>query len=91
VTLVVAGEIDRSTAEQFGSDLKNLIAAAHSPAVIDLSAVVFMDSSGLTALMVASKSAAATGVDLVVVAPRGRAVRRVLDVSGLSDHLDVRE
>jgi anti-anti-sigma factor len=91
VLLVVTGEIDLSTAQQFRRELTDLIAAAHSPAFVDLSAVVFMDSTGLNALMDASRAAEATGVDFVVIAPRGRAVRKVLDVSGVSEHLDVRD
>jgi anti-anti-sigma factor len=76
VLLVVTGEIDLSTAQQFRRELSDLIAAAHSPAFVDLSAVVFMDSTGLNALMDASRAAEATGVGFVVVAPRGRVCAR---------------
>ena len=88
--LVVIGEIDMSTAPAFRHELDVVVASAHSPAYIDLSEVSFMDSSGLNALIDASRAAQFVGVQLVLVAPAA-GVRRLLDLTGMSPHFDVRD
>lgn len=89
-TLIVRGEIDISVADRFQEQLHELIEAAHSPAVIDLSALSFVDSSGLSALMSARKHAERKGVKLVLLAP-SPFVRKVLDVTDLSSVFEVRD
>jgi anti-anti-sigma factor len=90
VALVVSGEIDISTSDAFYDQLRVLVAAAHSPAFVDLSHVTFIDSSGLNALVRASKAADAVDANLVLVAP-SRTVRRMLVLSGLAPSFDVRD
>jgi len=87
--LSVAGEIDLATAEAFRDQLRRLIAEAHSPALVDLSGVTFMDSSGVDALASARRRAGDAGVELILVAP-SPPVRRVLELTALWDHFAVR-
>jgi anti-sigma B factor antagonist len=55
---------------------------------LDMSGVEFIDSSGLGVLVAITEAARAAGGDLVVVAP-GRAVVRLLELSGLAEHIHV--
>lgn len=79
-----------STAPAFGHELDIAVASAHSPAYIDLSGVSFMDSSGLNVLINALRTAQLVGVQLVLVAP-APGVRKLLDLTGMSAHFDVRD
>jgi anti-sigma B factor antagonist len=55
---------------------------------LDLSGVSFMDSSGIRVLVDAHNRADAVGRRLVIEWPSS-AVQRVLEISGLVDHLNV--
>jgi anti-anti-sigma factor len=93
-TLVVeiAGEIDMATAPDLAQAL-----AAHAVhdsirrAVIDLSAVTFLDSSALNALVQAQRSLAEREIAFRVVSPRDQLVRRVLEITKLAAQLRVVE
>jgi anti-sigma B factor antagonist len=89
-TLVVSGEIDIATAPRFRAQLEALIAEAHSPALVDLSAVTFFDSSGLAALLAVRKAAERTDVVLVLVNPAPLA-RRVLEVTAVDGLFEIRD
>jgi anti-anti-sigma factor len=82
VAVRVHGEFDLAAVEQFHA----AIAAAcdRSPATVelDLEAVSFIDSSGVGAIVVASRNAAARGASMRIGA-RSPVVERVLEVSGL--------
>jgi anti-anti-sigma factor len=88
-TLIVAGDIDIASIEAFRQELTKLIEAAHSPAVIDLRELQFIDSSGLSALLSARLTAQVAGVDLMLEAPTPL-VQRMLDISGASNELTIR-
>lgn len=76
------GEIDLATV----SDLRQVLAEATAqPApqvLVDLTAVTFMDSSGLHALISALRAAQSSGGDLKLVGAGSR-VRKVIDLTGL--------
>lgn len=78
------GEIDLAT----GPDLRHQLAEATgrpSPRVlVDLTAVTFMDSTGLNALVRALRTAQAAGGDIRLVGACAR-VRRVIDLSRLDE------
>lgn len=82
----VAGEIDAHSAPEFAAHLRGL--GGSGDRRVDMSAVEFMDSSGLRVLIEAHRAAEADGARLVVVSP-GRVVSRIIEVSGLADHLHV--
>lgn len=82
VVLPVDGDVDVATAPLLRQRLDSLLDNGPSEVVVDLSAVGFLDSSGLGALVWGLKKAKARGgwVRLVVVEPR---VRRMFELTGL--------
>jgi anti-sigma B factor antagonist len=83
-----AGEIDMATA----SRLTEAVEAATDPCrrvVVDLSAVTFLDSSGLNALVVCRRSLNARDVELRVVSPSDNVVRQVFEIAQLGEELGV--
>ena len=82
-TLVVSGELDTLGAERLLARLDRLLGQGHRSVVLDLSAVTFCDSSGISALVRghARASAAAGRLRLSAASPQ---VTRVLEVSGLA-------
>jgi anti-sigma B factor antagonist len=79
--LVVEGEVDLSVAPRFAQELEGLVEGAARTAVVDLSGVGFIDSSGVRELLKAHRRAQSSGGELVLRAP-STACRRVLQVSG---------
>jgi anti-anti-sigma factor len=84
------GEVDMDSSEQL---LDSLLCAstAHGPCnvVVDLRDVTFMDSSGIQALVRADQALRDDGSHLVLCGP-SRMVRRLLELCGVGDYLDVR-
>jgi anti-anti-sigma factor len=87
-TLVVAGELDAHSAPGLRERLGASTDGAET--VLDMSGITFMDSSGLRVLIDAHRQAADRERRLVVVEP-SPSVRRVLEIAGVLDHLDVRD
>ena len=88
--LVVAGELDLANKDEFLDQLRGLVAAAHSPAVVDLSGVSFLGSSAISALVKVNHEATERGVTLVLAAPSSF-VRKVLDLTDLSSVFELRD
>ena len=83
-TLTVRGELDVATAPQLTEAADAVLAGSPSALVVDLTRTAFLDSSGARTLVVLARRAAAVGVLLHVVAPRGnRPVRLPLDLMEL--------
>jgi anti-sigma B factor antagonist len=82
--LVLVGEIDSYTAP----DLSARLAVDPPVEVVDVGGVTFIDSSGLRVIVEAHQSRVTAGSRLVLRAPSA-AVQRLLEISGLSGHLDV--
>ena len=88
--LVVAGEVDLSNQDEFLDQLRRLIEAAQSRALVDLAALTFFGSGGISALLQAHREAKQKGVVLVMAAP-SPIVRQVLDVTDLSSIFEIRD
>jgi anti-sigma B factor antagonist len=88
--LAVSGEIDLAVAGRFAKELAALVEESDGEAVVDLSGVGFMDSSGVRELLIANRSSAERGAPLVLVSP-SESCRHVLQVSGAWSEFDVRE
>ena len=88
--LVVAGEVDLSNRDEFLDQLRRLIEAAQSPSLVDLAAVSFFGSSGISALLQANREAKQKGVVLVIATP-SPIVRQVLDATDLSSIFEIRD
>jgi anti-anti-sigma factor len=84
--LAVRGEIDVAVAKRLSKELENLADAAGASgghAVVDLSGVGFIDSSGVRELLKTQRRLQSEGGELVLRAPSAPC-RRVLEVSGAS-------
>jgi anti-anti-sigma factor len=77
----LAGEFDISTSSELADQL---VVAPGARVVVDLAELGFMDSSGLTALIIASKRLGLTGGELVLTRPAPN-IRRLLEMVGLED------
>jgi anti-sigma B factor antagonist len=80
--LVISGEIDITQADAVLATLRHYVAAT-ATVELDLAALEYIDSTGLSALLAASEMSRAHGRDFRVVAASG-IVRRVLEVSGVA-------
>ena len=87
--LSVAGEIDLAVAGRFAEELEGLVGDGGS-GLVDLSAVEFIDSSGIRELLKAKGAARAAGGDLLLLQPSA-ACRRVLEISGVWSDFTVLE
>ena len=80
----VAGEIDGHSAPSLAAVMSELPDGAQ--VVADFSGVTFMDSSGLRVLVDAAMAATNSGKSFAIAHPQA-AIRRVVEISGLSGHL----
>ncbi|MFI8194294.1 STAS domain-containing protein [Streptomyces sp. NPDC085946] len=81
-SLVVAdGDVDLRTAPQLAGVLQPLLLTGGHRVLMDLSGVTFLDSTGLTCLITAYRTARRTGAHLALIAPSER-VRHMLALTG---------
>lgn len=83
--VTLAGEIDLSTAPDAERRIFEAEEGKPSELVIDLREVTFMDSSGLRVLLSAHSRAEENRCGFALV--RGRAVERLLEMTGLAERL----
>ena len=90
--VVLSGELDVSTAPEVETRLLAIEAEDPPPphVVVDLRALRFIDSTGLSLLVNTHKRARAAGRRVTIVCGRGPA-RRILETTGLLDRLGVVE
>jgi anti-sigma B factor antagonist len=88
--LVLAGEFDLAALPEFDEALATIEAESPAVLVIDLNGLLFMDSSGLRALVTADERARAAGRRLAIV-PGPPPVRRVFEITQLDGRLDLVE
>ena len=84
----LAGELDIATAPELENVLETRFADPGADLVLDLQGVTFLDSSGLRAVLVASRAAKDAGRRLVVVPGDGQ-VLRVIRLARVEDRLDL--
>ncbi len=82
VRLILRGELDVSTAPQFGAALDDIFTTKPVELDIDVGELTFCDSSGLHQFVRASRLCAANNTPLSVIGAKN-VVRRVFEVSGL--------
>jgi len=78
----LSGELDMATAQQVRDCIDGLIVAGRPRIVVDLRALSFCDSAGLTAFIQGDKHCAASGGWLRLTHPEGQ-VARVMELSGV--------
>ncbi len=90
--LALTGELDPHTApllqEQIDAVRSAAGAARPTTVVLELSGLTFIDSSGLRVVISTQRSLAADGGQLVLRGPSETA-RRLLEITGLVDHITV--
>ena len=83
------GELDIATASRMMAALNEALADMEVPLVVDLSDVVFMDSTGLALLMNARRRAMRNGQGFAIVCPGGP-ISRVFEIADMVESLRVR-
>ena len=76
--LSVTGQVDVATVDALAGGIRDALATEPETLVVDLSAVAFFGSGGLSALLEADGRARASGARLIVIPGTG-VVRRLLD------------
>lgn len=84
------GAIDLSTSRELASQLGELSGEQGVAMVLDLTQVTFMDSIGLGVILKAAGRFRRQEKRFLIVVPQG-AVHRLLELSGLSDRLQIFE
>lgn len=87
-TLALVGEVDPHTAPQLAEALEGLVGNGATTVRIDASRLDFIDSSGLRVLVEAHRAMGA-GKEALVVAGASPTFRRLLEVTGLDEHVTV--
>ncbi len=88
VVLVLRGELDPHTAPALREQIDEVTADSTRTLVLDVSGLRFIDSSGLRVIIGAHKDMTARSGRLVLRAPTDT-TRRLLDITGLADHIAV--
>jgi len=83
-TVRISGEIDIATCAAMGNAMSTVLYGGPVDLIADMSAVSFMDASGIRVLLAARQLAAETGSTLALRAP-SQAVRRLLDILHLTE------
>jgi anti-sigma B factor antagonist len=88
VRIALEGELDYSSALILDDELRRAEAGVHSVLVLDLSELRFMDSTGLGIIASAYRRTRRGGRRLIVACPTS-AVRRIFQLTGMLDRLEV--
>lgn len=78
------GELDMSTAPQFRDELMRLAEGGSPQITVDLSELVFIDSTGLSVLITGLKRVRQQGGDMALRSP-SPSTRKVLEITGLHE------
>lgn len=88
VHVKLKGELDLSTAQKLQEELRRVEAKAPDVLVLDLSRLVFLDSTGLRSIVTADERAREQGRRVVIV--RGpEPVQRVFSITRLEERLEI--
>jgi anti-sigma B factor antagonist len=88
VRIALEGELDFSSALTLDDELRRAEAEPVPLLVLDLSELRFMDSTGLAIISSAYRRTRRAGMRLVIASPT-RAVRRIFQLTGMLDRLEV--
>ncbi len=86
-TLILEGELDLASSEQVEEQLNELESARAKRIVIDLSALAFIDSTGLRTLIQADQRAREAGSELRL-RPGDESIQRVFELTGALEILN---
>lgn len=88
--IVVEGEVDLATVEELETAIDQVFSSNSHPLVVDLRESSFMDSTGLKALVMASRRFDESGRSFAV-AVSGGPVSRLIDLSGVESSVKIVE
>jgi anti-anti-sigma factor len=83
-TIRVVGELDLAAAGLLSVEIDRAIDSSSGDVIVNLAAVTFLDSTGLSALLRAHSALVAVGRRLVLDAPPPAAIR-IFELTGLQD------
>lgn len=86
--IALTGELDLATCPRLGSAVDGVLAGGLSCVLVDLDGLTFCDSTGLGALLRASRQVTEAGGSLVLAGARG-AVQRLLVLTNLAAALRI--
>jgi len=87
----LTGELDISVADSTGRKIAEAVPSSARGVVVDMAQLEFMDSSGVSMLFGLARQVGSHRQQLVVVAPTGRPVARVLQIVEFDRAAPVRE
>ncbi|WP_029767526.1 anti-sigma factor antagonist [Haloglycomyces albus] len=87
--VAVNGEIDLQTKDVLTAEVESALARHPQRIVLDLEGVTFCDSTGLGTLVVLNRAAAKARAVLILTGV-GEFLRRLLSVTGTTDHFIIR-
>src|SRR3954452_22452189 len=90
-TIAPSGELDMASVPEFGRSLTELARDSDGRVIVDLSAVEFIDSSGLRPILELHEELVRERRSLAIVAPRGTKAAELLTLTGLRRRLRVFE
>jgi anti-sigma B factor antagonist len=88
-TLRLSGEIDLHTTRALGESFADLAASPEPTVAVDISAVTFMDSTALGALVLTHRRRRRQGRSLLVICPPSSPAHRILELSVMLDVLQI--
>ncbi|MDQ7827381.1 MAG: STAS domain-containing protein [Armatimonadota bacterium] len=83
----VSGEVDLTNAHELEAALDRAARAEYGAVVVSLVQAVYFDSKGVRALLRAADRLATMRQRLLVVAPSGSVLRRILEIAGAPEAL----
>ncbi len=89
-TLLLRGELDIASVPSLEGAMSRLCTDGTRAVTLDLSKLVFIDSTGLAAIVFASKICENNGYEFGLI-PGSSAVQRLFELTGLSDVLPFRQ
>jgi anti-anti-sigma factor len=87
----VRGEIDLSNARDLLDEIGDAVRSGATIITVDLSAVTFLDSSGIAMLFQLRQRIAYSRQELRLVVPPGSPIRRVLELTGVPQVIPVQD
>ncbi|KZB81492.1 STAS domain-containing protein [Amycolatopsis regifaucium] len=81
ITIEVAGDVDAATSPRLRARLRDLVESRPSAVVVDMTAVGFCDSSGLSVLVQLNRYCTESGIALSI--RPSKVVRRAIELTGL--------
>jgi stage II sporulation protein AA (anti-sigma F factor antagonist) len=89
VRIALAGDIDMTNANDLGERVASEISNRALSVELDLGAVTYIDSAGLRMLSLLAGRLQRLQIELRVIAPPGSPARHVIDLSGMTEYVNV--